>query len=66
MVMWGGGETHVLESGCRIKEAYTSLSSPVCYRKGDPFQGLRVGSCLTLVNELSEKTHMLTKQETLL
>ena len=21
---------------------------PQCYRKGDPFQGLRVGSCLTL------------------
>ena len=38
----------------------------ICCRKGDPFQGLRVGSCLTLGNELSEETHMLTKQETLL
>ena len=37
-----------------------------CCRKGEPFQGPRVGSCLTLRNELSEKTHMLTKQETLL
>ena len=35
-------------------------------RKGDPFQSPRVGSCLTLGNELSEETHVLTKQETLL
>ena len=35
-------------------------------RKGDPFQGLRLGSCLTLRNELSEETHVLTKQEILL
>jgi len=37
-----------------------------CCRKGDPFQGPRVGSCLTLRNELSKETHMLKKQETLL
>ena len=37
-----------------------------CCRKGDPFQGRRVRSCLTLGNELSEETHVLTKQETLL
>ena len=36
-----------------------------CCRKGDPFQGLKLGSCLTLRNELSEETHMLTKQEIL-
>ena len=35
-------------------------------RKGDPFQALRVDSCLTLGNELSEETHLLTKQKTLL
>ena len=35
-------------------------------RKGDPFQGLKLGSCLTLRNELSEETHVLTKQEILL
>ena len=29
-------------------------------------QGPRVGACLTLRNELSEETHVLTKQETLL
>ena len=43
-----------------------ALSKPVCCRKGHPFQGPRVGSCLTLENELSEETHILTKQETLL
>ena len=37
-----------------------------CCRKGDSFQGPRVGSCLTLRNELSKETHVLTKQETLL
>ena len=35
-------------------------------RKGDPFQGPRVGFYLALRIELSEETHMLTKQETLL
>ena len=39
---------------------------PECCRKGDPFQGLKLGSCLTLGNELSEETHVLTKQEILL
>ena len=38
--------------------------SPFCCRKENPFQGPRVGSCLTLRNELSEETHVLTKQET--
>ena len=37
-----------------------------CFRKGDPFQGPKLGSCLTLGNELSEETHVLTKQEILL
>ena len=34
--------------------------------RGDPFQGPKVGSCLTLRNELSKETYVLTKQETLL
>ena len=38
----------------------------LCCRKGDPFQGLKLSSCLTLGNELSEETHLLTKQEILL
>ena len=37
-----------------------------CCRKGDPFQGPKLGSCPTLGNELSEETHVLTKQEILL
>ena len=37
-----------------------------CCRKEDPFQGPKLGSCLTLRNELSEETHVLTKQEILL
>ena len=40
--------------------------SPFCCRKGNLFQGLRVGSYLTFRNGLSEETHMLTKQESLL
>ena len=38
----------------------------LCCGKGDPFQGPKLGSCLTLGNELSEETHVLTKHETLL
>ena len=38
----------------------------ICCRKGDPFQSPKLGSCLTLGNELSDKTHVLTKQEILL
>ena len=37
-----------------------------CFRKGDTFQGPKLGSCLTLGNELSKETHVLTKQEILL
>ena len=37
-----------------------------CFKKGDCFQGLRMGSCLTLRKELSEESHVLTKQKTLL
>ena len=38
----------------------------MCCRKGDPFQGPKLGYCLTLGNELSEETHVLAKQEILL
>ena len=63
--MWGGKNPHV---GIRVQNQRSiySLSSPFCYRKGDLFQGLRVGSCLILGNELSKETYVLTKQETLL
>ena len=42
------------------------LAEWFCCRKGDPFQGPRVSSCLMLRNELSAETHVLTKQEILL
>ena len=42
------------------------LAEWFCCRKGDPFQGPKLGCCLTLGNELSEETHVLTKQEILL
>ena len=35
-------------------------------QEGGPFRVPRAGSCLTLRNELSEETHVLAKQETLL
>ena len=38
----------------------------ICCRKADSFQGPKLGSFLTLGNELSEETHVLTKQEILL
>ena len=38
----------------------------ICCRKVDPFRGLKLGSCLTLGNELYEETRVLTKQEILL
>ena len=47
-----------------VKTSPTKVT--ICHRKGDPFQGPKLGSCLTLVNELSEETHLLTKQEILL
>ena len=47
-----------------VREPRTALSN--CCRKGDPFQDPKLGSCLTLRNELSEETHVLTKQEILL
>ena len=41
-------------------ELRSSSPARTCCRKGDPFWGLRVGSCLTVGNELSEETHELT------
>ena len=52
-------------SGCQSKGRVPARVA-ICCRKGDPFQGLKLGSCLTLENELSEETHVLTKQEILL
>ena len=35
-------------------------------QEGEPLPSPKLGSCLTLGNELSEETHVLTKQEMLL
>ena len=47
-----------------VKKSPTRVT--ICCRKADPFQGPKLGSYLTLRNELSEETHVLTKQEILL
>ena len=36
-----------------------------CFRREHPFQGSKVGSCLTLRSELSKETCVLTRQQTL-
>ena len=53
-----------LENG--IEQNCCEDSITFCCRKGDPFQGPKLGSCLTLGNELSKETHVLTKQQILL
>ena len=47
-----------------VKKSPTRVA--ICCRKGDPFQGPKLGTCLTLGNESSEEMHVLTKQEILL
>ena len=42
-----------------VKKSPTRVA--ICCRKRDPFQGPKLGSCLTLGNELSKETHVLTK-----
>ena len=42
--------------GQRVSGGPLSFSKHFCCRKGDPFQGPKLGSCLTLGNELSEET----------
>ena len=42
---------------------YWRFSFSIVAGRGNPCQGPRVDSCLTFGNELSEETHMLTKQE---
>lgn len=50
----------------READGYVAVSMlSICGRKGEPLSGPFVGSCLTLRNELSQETHMLTKQKIL-
>ena len=58
-------ETNSLRMTMQIVEC-SLLHRRACCRKGDPFQGPKLGSCLTLGNELSKETHVLTEQEILL
>ena len=53
-------------SGCQSQRRRVPTRVAICCRKGDPFQGPKLGSCLTLGNELSQETHVLTKQKNLL
>ena len=53
-------------SGCQSQQRRVPARVAICCRKADPFQGPKLGSCLTLGNELSEETHVQIKQETLL
>ena len=62
---WFNQQTIVSHSS-RGWEAQDQSAGRFCCMKGDHFQGLKRGSCLTLGNELSEETHVLTKHETLL
>ena len=62
-----------MQQGARMKWAHSQscgffsyTTGHHCCRKGDLFQGPKLGSCLTLRNELSEETQVLTKQEILL
>ena len=47
--------------GCQSPRRRVPARVAICCRKRDPFQGLKLGSCLRLGNELSEETHVLTK-----
>ena len=51
--------------GVRLSEE-ESLQSHHLLQEGGPLQRLKLSSCLTLRNELSKETHVLTKQEILL
>ena len=48
------------------EEEFPPESPLVAGRRTPSFQGPKLGSCLTLGNELPEETHVLTKQEILL
>ena len=53
-------------SGCQSQRRRVPARVAICCRKADPFQGPKLSFCLTLGNELSEGTHVPTKQEILL
>ena len=44
-------------SGCQSQQRRVPARVAICCRKRDPFQGPKLGSCLTLRKELSEETY---------
>ena len=54
----GRGTRDQIANICWIMEKAREFQENIyfCSRKGDPFQGPKLGSCLTLGNELSEET----------
>ena len=61
--LWGRKMSGATE---QLTRTHTVIAVYIHCRKGDPFQGLRLGYCVTLGNELSEERQVPTKQETLL
>ena len=47
-----------------VKNPPAMQETPILSQEGGPLPGPKLGSCLTLGNELSKETHVLTKQET--
>ena len=47
----------VVGSSCSISRSLSNY-----FRKGDPFQGPKLSSCLTVGNTLSEETYVLTNK----
>ena len=66
LVLWWASWSLSTLSGQHVNRSRVPARVATYCRNGDPFQGLKLGSCLTLRNELSEETHVLTKQEILL
>ena len=50
----------------RMSAAVKKSPRQSCFycRKGNPFQGPKLGSCLALGNDLSKETHVLAKDQT--
>jgi len=55
-----------LQDARDLAEREDDLTPLKLLQQQDPFQGPKLGSCLTLGNESSKETHVLTKQEILL
>ena len=62
----GAQTSHCSGFSCCRSWVLGSQASITLLQEGDPFQGPKLGFCLTLGNELSEETHVLTKHEILL